>query len=176
LGQADDAVDALYAEIVTYLGQLSQADLLPAQSKLLASYMMVANHLENIGDMVETNLVDVGATRLKQQVQVSQATQQILQQLHQKVNWSVQAAVASMVSGDVAQAQAVIRAKKEVAGLTAEANRYLGRRLVADEPNRLATFRLEAELVEYLKRVYYFAKRIAKETAGDIAEVQQGQG
>ena len=32
----------------------------------------------------------------------------------------------------------------------------------ADDPHRLSTFRVESELIENLKHVYYFAKRIAK--------------
>ena len=37
--------------------------------------------------------------------------------------------------------------------------------MTVDEPNRLETFSIEIEIIEYLKRVYYFAKRIAKVTA-----------
>ena len=46
--------------------------------------------------------------------------------------------------------------------LANEAENHLAQRLIVEEPNRLATFRIESEIVEYLKRVYYFAKRIAR--------------
>jgi phosphate:Na+ symporter len=36
------------------------------------------------------------------------------------------------------------------------------RRLVAEEPNRLAAYTLEIDILEKLKRIYYFAKRMAK--------------
>ena len=39
---------------------------------------------------------------------------------------------------------------------------HQAQRLVADEPNRLATYSVEMDLIEKLKRIYYFAKRIAK--------------
>ena len=55
-------------------------------------------------------------------------------------------------------------AKEDINRLAAQAETHLSRRLAADEPNRLATFRLESEVMEYLKRMYYFAKRIAKLT------------
>ncbi|HSG79161.1 MAG TPA: Na/Pi cotransporter family protein, partial [Acidimicrobiia bacterium] len=35
-------------------------------------------------------------------------------------------------------------------------------RLVAPEPNRVAAYRLEIDIVANLKRIYYFAKRIAR--------------
>ena len=56
-------------------------------------------------------------------------------------------------------------AKLEINQLAMAAENHLANRLVAEEPNRLATFRIESEIIEYLKRVYYFAKRIAKVVA-----------
>lgn len=38
---------------------------------------------------------------------------------------------------------------------------------MAGEPNRLIAFRLESELIEYPKRIFYFAKRIAKLATDD---------
>ena len=65
-------------------------------------------------------------------------------------------------------------AKEEVNRLADAAELHLTRRLAADEPNRLAAFRLESEVIEYLKRMYYFAKRIAKlvrvEAEGELRE------
>ncbi|MCA9050452.1 MAG: PhoU domain-containing protein, partial [Planctomycetaceae bacterium] len=71
-------------------------------------------------------------------------------------------AIRALVSNDLEAAKEVADAKQEVNRLSAEAERHLSRRLAADEPNRLAMFRLESELMEYIKRMYYFAKRIAK--------------
>ncbi|HRE86883.1 MAG TPA: hypothetical protein PLB40_11290, partial [Accumulibacter sp.] len=36
------------------------------------------------------------------------------------------------------------------------------RRLVAEEPNRILAYTLEVEIIEKQKRIYYFAKRMAK--------------
>ncbi len=158
----DDNVDLLYGAIVTYLGRLSQVNLGPRESSELAECMAVANHLENIGDMVETNLVEAGHTRLQQQVEMSQVTQQILLALHAKVCWSVEKSVEALVTANRPLAEEVIAAKLEVNRLADEAEEHLVHRLTAAEPNRLDTFRIETEIIEYLKRVYYFAKRVAK--------------
>jgi phosphate:Na+ symporter len=39
-------------------------------------------------------------------------------------------------------------------------------RLVAPEPNRLALYTVEIDMVENLKRIYYFTKRMAKTVKG----------
>ena len=40
---------------------------------------------------------------------------------------------------------------------------HLGVRLTSDDPNRAVLFRVESQMVEHQRRMYYFAKRIAKE-------------
>lgn len=162
LAKMDDDVDALHGAIITYLGQLSQEDLLQAQTEALSKYMAVANYIESIGDIVETNLVEVGNQRLKQDLRISAATQRVLQRLHNRSFWAVEAALEALNSSDRHLAEEVMAAKGEVNQLVYEAETHLTQRLSAADPNRLATFRIETEIVEYLKRVYYFAKRIAK--------------
>jgi len=165
LAGMDDDVDELHAAIVLYLGRLSREGMLRRQSDEFSHYMTVANHFENIGDMVETNLVEAGSARLKRNVEMSQATQEVLTALHRKVCWTVEAAGQALVESDQQLAEEVMAAKLEINQLAMAAENHLANRLVAEEPNRLATFRIESEIIEYLKRVYYFAKRIAKVVA-----------
>ena len=162
LAKMDDNVDNLYAGIIIYLRRLSREEMLTYQSKQLSDYMAIANYAESIGDMVETNLVEAGHARLEREVQISPSTQTYLKNLHEKVYWSVDQALKAVDGYDVQLAQQVIAAKADVNHLADEAERHLARRLIVEEPNRLDAFRLESELIEYLKRVYYFAKRIAK--------------
>ena len=67
-----------------------------------------------------------------------------------------------MVEANPQLAAEVIAAKPEINRLAAEAEAYISQRLAADEPKRLVAFRLESEIMEYLKRMFYFAKRVAK--------------
>lgn len=175
LAASDDDVDALHGAIVTYLGRLSQEDLLSYEANQLSDYLAIANNIENIGDMIETNLVEAGSERLRQDVQMSQSTQDVLLALYQKVVWSVENAMRAVVNADRNLAEEVMAAKMDVNRLAGAASEHLANRLTADEPNRLATFRIETEIIEYLKRVYYFAKRIAKITEGSDSSVQRIQ-
>ena len=38
----------------------------------------------------------------------------------------------------------------------------LVQRLIAEDPHRTETYQVESQLIENYKRIYYFAKRIAK--------------
>ena len=165
LAEMDDNVDSLHAGIVTYLGQLSQENLLGKDAQQLSDYMAVANHLENIGDMVESNMVEAGSERLAQNLRMSEATQEMLIALHDRVCWAIDNAVEAIFTENQDLAEAVLAAKLEINRLALDAEEHLAERLTADEPNRLPIFKMETEIIEYLKRVYYFAKRIAKITA-----------
>lgn len=170
LEKLDDNVDSLHGAIVTYLGRLSKENLSDRQSEQLHDYLAAANYIENIGDMIETNLVDAGRERLNANLQISQATEDVLSALNKKVAWATERAIRAIVSHEKDAAREVAEAKGEINRLAVEAEEHLSRRLAADEPNRLATFRLESEIMEYLKRMYYFAKRIAKLVGEDEME------
>ena len=121
--------------------------------------------------MIETNLVDVGRERLRLDLRISTSTQAVLEALDRRVSWSVGRAIDALVEGNVGFATEVTNAKAEINSLSREAEKHLSRRLSADEPDRLAAFRLESEILEYLKRMYYFGKRIAKLVdAGNASE------
>ena len=162
LAQRDDDVDSLHAAIVTYLGQLSRENLTAKQSQLLHDYLLAANYFENIGDTIESNLVIIGRHRLEQRLVISPSTQTLMRSVHQKVCQAIDHAVRAIVEKDPTVAQQVIDAKDDFNQLVDVAEDHLTHRLGAGEPKRLEAFRLESEIMEYMKRMYYFAKRIAK--------------
>jgi phosphate:Na+ symporter len=165
---SDDAeVDGLHAAIIEFLGKLSQENLDDRQSDCLRRYLSAANYFESIGDMVETSLVDAGRQRCDANLTISQATEEMLVEFHREVCEGVDRAIRSLVDNDADIAAEVIGAKRQVDALTANAERHLSKRLVAGVPNRIVAFRLESEIIEYLKRMFYFAKRIAKLVATD---------
>ena len=111
--------------------------------------------------------MDAGRIRLKKNLQISRTTEDVLSSLNKEVVWATERSIRAIVSNDHECAAEVTAAKAEINRLAAEAEDHLSRRLSADEPNRLAMFRLESEIMLYLKRMYYFAKRIAKSVGDD---------
>ncbi|MCP3905343.1 MAG: Na/Pi cotransporter family protein [Planctomycetes bacterium] len=155
-------VDLMHGAIIRYLGQLSKETMSDELTTRLHDSMAAANYLENMGDMVESHLLDAGGKRLKRDMEVSAATQEVVRNLHRRVTTEVERAVEALVSSDRTMAMSVADAKEDVNALVAQAEERIASRLAADAPHRLAAFKLESDLVESLKRIYYFAKRIAK--------------
>lgn len=110
---------------------------------------------------------------MKHDVQVSEATQAVLKSLHEKVCWAVERSLEAVATANMEMAKEVRAAKPEINQLAKEADDHLTHRLASTEPNRFAAFRIESEIVEYLKRVYYFAKRISRVmTKGNVAQAK----
>ena len=158
----DDDVDQLQGAIVAYLGELSQKDLSKEQSDLMRDYMAAANYLESIGDTLETNFVEVGRERLQHNAEISAETQAVLAELHQEVYLNVEMAIKALTDFDTTMAKKVVEAKPVIGSLADKADSHLSQRVTASDANRIILFRIETDMIEYLKRVYYFAKRIAK--------------
>ena len=68
---------------------------------------------------------------------------------------------------DLSLAQQVIDAKDEIRDLADQISNRLVERLIAEDPHRTSTYRVESQLVDHYQRIYYFAKRIAKRLAED---------
>jgi phosphate:Na+ symporter len=162
VAKIDDEVDILHGYIVTYLGRISQNTLTEEQTHDFINLMAAANDLENIGDVIETDLVHQGYEGIEQGVSISDATRKILVELHHVVSNAVDMARDAVMENDQIAAQEVIAMKGDINRFMESAAMHQARRLVAEEPNRLAAYTLEMDIIEKLKRIYYFAKRMAK--------------
>ena len=168
--QMDERVDALHAQIVTYLGKISKSKLTENQSDEFLRLMDVVNDLENIGDVVETNLVELGISRLEKNVTISPQTQEVLLEFHAVVIRAVADAIQAVADDNADMARAVIDMKQEIEAIVTSAAVHESKRLVASEPNRIEAYTIEVGVAEKLQRVYSFAKRMAKKIVAEPTE------
>ncbi|MFD2113689.1 Na/Pi cotransporter family protein [Thiorhodococcus fuscus] len=163
----DNDVDTLHAQIIAYLGQISRSTLTERQTRELLRLLDAANDLENIGDLIETDLVDRGRERIDADVSISEPTREVLLGLHRAVSRSLAAALQAVAQNNEIAARTVTSMKQEIARIAESAAAHQARRLVAEEPNRIPAYTLEIDILEKLKRIFYFAKRMAKTVDGD---------
>ena len=158
----DHDVDVLHHAIVKYLGKLSRQKLTERETDAVQKYLAVATYYENVGDSVETGLVYNGRQRLQRNLTIGPRTTALILSLAERVVWALQTATDAVDARDVGLADKVVRAKNDIATMADEIASHLVNRLVADAPHRTSTFEIESQLVEQYKRIYYFAKRIAR--------------
>ncbi len=158
----DKDIDVLHTAIVKFLGRVSREELSDRETAYLHDYLSIATMFESIGDIVETDLIHAGEERLKRNISISPETQEMLLIMSKKVLWAIGKARKAVRDDDPELALEVVHAKDDVNELAARIDRRLVDRLTAEDPHRTATYRMEAQLIENYRRIYYFAKRITK--------------
>ncbi|MES9992441.1 MAG: Na/Pi cotransporter family protein [Candidatus Thiodiazotropha sp.] len=158
----DDEVDILYEQIIDYLGKIGKQSMTDIQTDEFLSLMAAVSDLENIGDTIETNMVALGHERIDQGFSISEPTRDVLNGFQKVVKKAVDGAVQSVSQLNTEVAQGVIAMKHEINNLADSAAAHQASRLVAEEPNRIPAYTTEVDIIEKQKRIYYFAKRMAK--------------
>jgi phosphate:Na+ symporter len=158
----DDKVDILYEQIVDYMGRISKRSLTDEQTEEFLKLMEAVSDLENIGDTIETNLVDLGLDRIQAGFSISEPTREVLLGFHKLVTKAFNAAVQAVSQNNEEAALVVISMKDEISKMSDSAAAHQAARLVAEEPNRIPAYTIEVDIIEKQKRIYYFAKRMAK--------------
>jgi phosphate:Na+ symporter len=170
----DDEVDDIHGIVIEFLGLVSQQSLSDASSDELVDLIEATNALEAVGDLVETNLVGLGQSRIDQGVEVHPETRQMLERYHRGIVEAFQLALVAVTQKDPEAARRVAAMKSSINAREASILERLSVRLISDDPNRVATYRFEVDVVTQLKRVFYFSRRIARVAVPDTEQAKLG--
>ena len=162
LVRMDDEVDNLHAQSIAYLGKIGNTSLTEAQTEQFITLLDAVNNLENIGDVVETDLVGLGQKLIDSDLRISDEAHEVLVEVHSAVRSSVDAAIQAVAQGSETAAMRVTSMKDEITRLTDSAALHEAKLLGAQDPRQLAVYAIEVDIIEKFKRIYYFAKRMAK--------------
>jgi phosphate:Na+ symporter len=168
----DEEVDVLYKHIVNYLAEVSKLQLNEYQTQKMVKLMGAVNDLEHIGDVIEVNLMDLGEKRIKKGFKISEATQKVITTVHVVVSDALKAAVRAVVEEEKDFAARVISMKTDLNRLGEQADLHQAKRLVSEDSGKFEAYRVEVEIIEKLKRIYYHARRMAK-TVVEIEEEKE---
>ncbi len=74
----DSNVDSLHMAILKYVRKIGAQSLGEEDMREVVRLMSAANHIENIGDLIETDLVQIGRRRIEERIHVSPETTRLL--------------------------------------------------------------------------------------------------
>ena len=160
--QMFENVETLHDAVTNYLSAQLIGERVERDGVAAEQVLEIAHYVRSAAEIVAGNLVELIREAAERGAAPSAETAEVLRELHQRVADLFEEAVHAVRDKDGASAQRVIGAKAEIDALIARAQQQLLAGLGADAPARALLFRLESSAVEHLKRVYYFAKRIAK--------------
>jgi phosphate:Na+ symporter len=154
VSRMDNIVDRLDEAIKLYVTKLTRDSLDEREGRRAMEIISFAINLEHVGDIIDKNLSEAAAKKIKRKLQFSPEGAAELAGFHKRVLDSLKIAFAVFMSGDVIQARKLIAEKAELRNAElAAAERHL-ERLREGRPETLETTSLHLDVLRDLKRIH----------------------
>ncbi len=153
VARMDNIVDSLNEAIKLYLTNLTRSNLDEREAKRAMEIVSFAINLEHVGDIIEKNLSELAAKKIKRNVQFSDDGAAEIDEFQKRILENLRLAFGVFMSGDVAGARKLVAEKAQLRSveLTA-AERHL-ERLREGRPETLETTSLHLDVLRDLKRI-----------------------
>ena len=158
----DDRVDILEREVFRYLGALRAQPLSETESKGLGFAMIAADEFESVGDVIESEMVDLGLRALDDGHRASDTVRYLYEQLGDKIAQALETTIRAVREVDQVAAKEVIDMKRDVDHLVEAALAIQSEALAGIDARQIENLRAEMTALENLKRIHTYLKRIAR--------------
>ncbi|MCP3971269.1 MAG: Na/Pi cotransporter family protein [Rhodobacteraceae bacterium] len=169
--QAEDDVDLMHFEIKMFIARLQEGRLSPEQSRRAMDLVTIANNLEDAGDKISTNMIDMARRMREQALRFSSDGWRDLEDFHDCVLSNTQLALGIMVSRDTEVARQLIEEKDRVRQVEQDLQARHLDRLRQGGSDSIETSNLHQETIRALKQVNTALSSVAypiAEEAGDL--------
>jgi len=171
LCRMDDAVDSLDEAVKRYVTKLTRESLNESDGRRAMEIISFSINLEHVGDIIDKNLMDSAAKKIKRQIIFSKAGLAELESFHQEVCDNLKLAFSVFMSGDVRIARQLIAEKATLRATEfAAAESHLAR-LREGRAETMESSSLHLDVLRDLKRIHSHICSVAYgvlERAGEL--------
>jgi phosphate:Na+ symporter len=171
--KADDAVDRLHEAIKLYLVKVSADGLSEDESRRYAEILTFTTNLEHVGDIIDKNLMELAAKKIKHRYAFSAEGFEELRRFHGRVMDNMRLAFNVFATRDVALARRLLAEKTALRASELEAADSHYARLREGRPESLETSAIHLDVIRDLKRINGHLTSVAYpilEVAGELRE------
>jgi phosphate:Na+ symporter len=154
VSRMDNTVDRLDEAIKLYLTKLTRGSLDEHEGCRATEIISFVINLEHIGDIIDKNLSEVAAKKIKRKDQFSSEGAAELTAFHKRVLESLKIAFGVFMSGDVNEARKLIAEKAQLRNAELSAAEQHLERLREGRPESLETTSLHLDVLRDLKRIH----------------------
>ena len=162
----DDVIDRLEEDIKQFLIDVGQQQLTEEQAERETALIFVIANLEEIGDVIEKNLMELAAKKIAGHHVFSQQGWSEIRELHAKVLENIELAMSALASNDATIAEKIIRHKSVVNVLERQLRQTHIRRLHEGLRESIDTSSIHLDLLANLKRANSLVAGIAYAVLG----------
>jgi phosphate:Na+ symporter len=154
ISRMDDAVDSLNEAVKLYVTRMTRDSMDDRDGLRAMEIISFSINLEHVGDIIDKNLMDLAAKKIRRGIAFSKEGEADLVEFHQSVLDSLTLAVGIFMSGDISVARRLVAAKAQLREKEfAAAERYLTR-LREGTPETIESYSLDLDILRDLKRVH----------------------
>jgi phosphate:Na+ symporter len=174
----DNVVDRLDEAIKLYITKLTRGSLDEREGRRAMEIVSFAINLEHIGDIIDKNMSEVAAKKIRRKLQFSTEGATELTAFHKRVLESLKIAFGVFMSGDVNEARKLIAEKSQLRNAELMASERHLERLREGRPETLETTSLHLDVLRDLKRIHSHICSVAYpvlDAAGEMAAADVGE-
>ncbi len=168
----DNLIDLLDRHIRLYIARLSSSRLTESQSRRAMAVTETARNLENIGDIVDRNIMPLAMKRINKGLAFSQEGMAEIVSFHGRIVENFDAAISAFASNDRDLSDRVLRNKEELGALERELVQAHLDRLRRGFRESIETSHIHLDLIGNLARINSLITHIIY----PIAEEKRGRG
>ena len=169
--RADNVVDKLHEAIKLYVTKITRESLDDREGRRAMEIIAFAINLEHIGDIIDKNLMELAAKKIKHRLKFSEEGAAELQTLHRRVLENLKLALGAFMSGDVKIARQLIEEKVDIREAERRAAESHFARLRDGLAASVETSSLHLDILRDLKRIHSHICSVAYpilELAGEL--------
>ncbi len=179
LEKADDDVDSLYEAIKLYLIRASKANMSEEESRRYVEILTFTTNLEHVGDIIDKNLMELAAKKIKKRYSFSPEGLAELKRFHGQVADNMRLALNVFATRDVVLARRLLQVKTTVRANEFEAADRHFERLKQGRAESIETSSIHLDIIRDLKRINSHLTSVAYpilEAAGELRESRLREG
>jgi len=172
---ADDAVDRLYEAIKLYLIQTSRTELGEDDGKRYIEILTFTTNLEHIGDIVDKNLMELAAKKIRNRYAFSPEGMAELRAFHARVLENLRLALNVFTTRDITLARRLVAEKTAMREAESKAADSHFARLREGRTESIETSSIHMDVIRDLKRINGHLASVAYpilEAAGELADTR----
>jgi phosphate:Na+ symporter len=173
--QSDNAVDGLYEAIKLYLIAASRAELSMEESRRSAEILTFVTNLEHVGDIIDKNLMELAAKKIRNRWTFSAEGMEELRAFHRLVLDNLKLAYNVFATRDLVLARRLMAGKTALREAEQRAAESHFARLREGRPESIETSSVHMDIVRDLKRINGHLTSVAYpilEAAGELADTR----
>ena len=171
--KADNAVDRLHEAIKLYLIDVSRSGLSEEESRRFQEILSFTTNLEHIGDIIDKNLMDLAAKKIKNNYSFSSEGLEEIRTFHALVMDNLRLALNVFATRDVTLARRLIAEKASMRAAERDTSDRHYARLRDGRPESIASSAIHLDMIRDLKRINSHLTSVGYpilEEAGELAE------